>query len=59
MTSDEHVNFAIQKGLQISRGTIKFFKHNDMADLERILKEIQKESMKVRFTATSCSCKWM
>lgn len=37
--ADEYVNFAIQKGLQISKSAIKFYKHNDMEDLERILKE--------------------
>ncbi|XP_073848740.1 serine palmitoyltransferase subunit I [Musca autumnalis] len=36
---DEAVNFAIQKGLDASRSTIYFFKHNDMSDLERLLKE--------------------
>lgn len=37
--SDECVSFAIQKGLDASRSRIVFFKHNDMADLERCLKE--------------------
>lgn len=37
--SDECVNFAIQKGLDASRCRIAYFKHNDVADLERILKE--------------------
>jgi len=36
---DENVNFAIQKGLDASRSKIRFFKHNDMADLERLLLE--------------------
>ncbi|KDR24470.1 serine palmitoyltransferase 1 [Zootermopsis nevadensis] len=34
---DENVNFAIQKGLDASRSKIRFFKHNDMVDLERLL----------------------
>lgn len=33
------MNFAIQKGLDASRSKIAYFKHNDIADLERILKE--------------------
>lgn len=37
--SDECVHFAIQKGLDASRSRIVFFKHNDMVDLERCLKE--------------------
>lgn len=36
---DEGVNFAIQKGLTASRSQIKYFKHNDMDDLERLLLE--------------------
>lgn len=34
---DEAVHFAIQKGLTASRSKIKVFKHNDIADLKRIL----------------------
>lgn len=37
--SDECVNFSIQKGLDASRSKITYFKHNDVADLERLLKE--------------------
>ncbi|KAJ9599396.1 hypothetical protein L9F63_010158 [Diploptera punctata] len=36
---DENVNFAIQKGLDASRSKVKFFKHNDMEDLENLLME--------------------
>ncbi|XP_060091486.1 serine palmitoyltransferase 1 isoform X2 [Heteronotia binoei] len=43
---DEAACFAIQKGLQGSRSNIKFFKHNDMADLERLLKEQEIEDQK-------------
>ena len=45
--SDEGVCFAIQKGLVASRSQIKYFKHNDMEDLERLLLEQQKEDKKV------------
>ncbi|XP_015119195.1 serine palmitoyltransferase 1 [Diachasma alloeum] len=37
--TDEKVNFPIQKGLDASRSTVKFFKHNDSEDLERLLIE--------------------
>lgn len=40
---DEYVNFSIQKGLDASRSRIVFFKHNDMADLERLLEDQAKE----------------
>lgn len=46
---DEAACFAIQKGLQASRSNIKLFKHNDMADLERLLKEQETEDQKVPF----------
>lgn len=44
---DRAACFAIQKGLQASRSDIKLFKHNDVADLERLLKEQEMEDQKV------------
>uniref|UniRef100_A0A7N8XH56 Serine palmitoyltransferase 1 n=1 Tax=Mastacembelus armatus TaxID=205130 RepID=A0A7N8XH56_9TELE len=43
---DEAACFSIQKGLQASRSLIKYFKHNDMEDLERLLKEQDMEDHK-------------
>ncbi|XP_048876256.1 serine palmitoyltransferase 1 [Brienomyrus brachyistius] len=43
---DEAACFSIQKGLQASRSLIKYFKHNDMDDLERLLKEQEVEDQK-------------
>lgn len=43
---DEAVNFSIQKGLDASRSTIHFYKHNDMVDLERLLIEHQIRNFK-------------
>ena len=43
---DEAVSFAIQKGVQISRSTVYFYRHNDMQDLERILKEVNVKARK-------------
>ena len=34
-------------GLLASRSKVKFFKHNDMADLERLLEEQAKDDQKV------------
>uniref|UniRef100_A0AC35TXP3 Aminotran_1_2 domain-containing protein n=1 Tax=Rhabditophanes sp. KR3021 TaxID=114890 RepID=A0AC35TXP3_9BILA len=42
---DKKANFSIQKGLQASRSRIEWFEHNDMEDLERLLK-IQDEADK-------------
>jgi serine palmitoyltransferase len=39
LLSDEGVNFAIQQGLIASRSKIKWFKHNDVDDLHRLLLE--------------------
>ncbi|XP_024117729.1 serine palmitoyltransferase 1 [Oryzias melastigma] len=43
---DDAACFSIQKGLQASRSFIKYFKHNDMEDLERLLKEQELEDQK-------------
>ncbi|XP_075935780.1 serine palmitoyltransferase 1 isoform X2 [Anarhichas minor] len=45
---DEAACFSIQKGLQASRSFVKYFKHNDMEDLERMLKEQELEDQKVK-----------
>ena len=52
LVADENVCFPIQKGLQISRSNLRYFKHNDVADLRRILKEIDAEQ-KVRAPSLS------
>ncbi|XP_011191637.1 serine palmitoyltransferase 1 [Zeugodacus cucurbitae] len=44
--ADEMVSFAIQKGLDASRSTIYYYKHNNMADLERLLIEQQERDTK-------------
>ncbi|XP_017469678.1 PREDICTED: serine palmitoyltransferase 1 isoform X2 [Rhagoletis zephyria] len=44
--ADEKVNFSIQKGLDASRSTIYYYKHNDMTDLERLLIEQQRRDVK-------------
>jgi serine palmitoyltransferase len=46
IVADKGVNFAIQKGLQISRSTVRWFEHNDMDDLERVLEEIRIEHIR-------------
>ena len=45
--SDEGVGFAVQKGLSASRSQIRFFKHNDMEDLERLLLDQEKKDKRV------------
>ncbi|KAI8333740.1 pyridoxal phosphate-dependent transferase [Chlamydoabsidia padenii] len=43
---DDSVSFAIQKGVQISRSNVRWFKHNDMNDLERVLNDIQIDTLR-------------
>lgn len=45
--SDKGVCFAIQKGVEASRSRVMWFDHNDMDDLERLLKEQQDKDRKV------------
>lgn len=37
---DEAANYAIQQGAMLSRSIVKYYKHNDMEDLEAVLKSI-------------------
>lgn len=43
---DEAVSFPIQKGLVASRSCLRYFKHNDVEDLERLFKESAEEDVK-------------
>ncbi|KAK3075596.1 serine palmitoyltransferase component [Teratosphaeriaceae sp. CCFEE 6253] len=43
IVADKAANFPIRKGLQISRSTVRWYEHNDMEDLERVLKRVVKE----------------
>ncbi|MBW0492061.1 hypothetical protein O181_031776 [Austropuccinia psidii MF-1] len=45
---DRGVNFAIQKGIQISRSTIRWYDHNDMSSLEKVLEQLKLEEVKFR-----------
>jgi len=46
IVADKAVNYAVRKGLQISRSTIRWYEHNDMEDLERVLSTIVKEQQR-------------
>lgn len=37
----------MQKGAQISRSNVRYFKHNDMQDLERVLDDIRVDDLVV------------
>jgi serine palmitoyltransferase len=44
IVADEHVNNGIQNGLKLSRSRICFYKHNDLADMEKLLSEIAEKA---------------
>ena len=48
IVADRGVNFAIQKGIQISRSTVRWFDHNDVNNLEEVLIAVEKERKKRR-----------
>lgn len=50
IVADKAVNFAIRKGIQISRSTVRWYEHNDMDDLEAVLKKVTKEQAKKPLT---------
>ena len=43
---DRGVNFAIHKGAQLSRSTIRYYDHNDLKSLEEVLQAIDKDQKK-------------
>lgn len=50
IVADEAVNYAIRKGMQISRSTVRWYKHNDMEDMERVVQKVIKEQAKKTLT---------
>ncbi|KAF2033346.1 PLP-dependent transferase [Setomelanomma holmii] len=50
IVADKAINYAIRKGMQISRSTIRWYEHNDMQDLENVLKKVVKEQAKKPLT---------
>lgn len=48
IVADRGVSFAVQKGIQISRSTIRWYDHNDMGSLERVLETLRREDIKYR-----------
>lgn len=38
IVADKGVSFAVQTGIRLSRSTVLWYEHNDMADLERVLR---------------------
>lgn len=43
IVADKAVNYAIRKGIQISRSTVKWYEHNDAEDMKRVLEKVIQE----------------
>jgi len=43
IVADKSISFAVRKGIQISRSKIYWYEHNDMEDLEKVLKKVIKD----------------
>jgi len=46
--ADKGVNFSIQTGIKLSRSEIMWFEHNDMEDLEKILKKVKEKDLQTK-----------
>ena len=42
----QNANYAVQNGCTLTRARVLRFKHNDVADLERVLAGVAKEDLK-------------
>jgi serine palmitoyltransferase len=52
IVADKGVNFAIQKGIQISRSRVRWYDHNDMDSLEEVLETIDRENKRTKAPLT-------
>ena len=50
IVADRAVNYAIRKGIQISRSTVRWYDHNDVEDMERVLDKVVREQRKKPLT---------
>ena len=50
IVADKAVNYAIRKGIQISRSTVRWYEHNDLEDMERVLERVVREQRKKPLT---------
>jgi serine palmitoyltransferase len=52
IVADKGVNFAIQKGIQISRSRVRWYDHNDMDSLEDVLETLDREARRTKAPLT-------
>ncbi len=52
IVADRGVNFGIQKGIQISRCTVRWYDHNSMTSLQKVLEGIKRDDKRKRGALT-------
>lgn len=52
IVADRGVNFAVHKGIQVSRSTVRWYDHNDLKSLDEVLQAVEKERIKKRLPLT-------
>ncbi|KAG8529282.1 uncharacterized protein KY384_005917 [Bacidia gigantensis] len=50
IVADKAVNYAVRKGIQISRSSVWWYEHNDLDDLRRVLEKVVKEQARKPLT---------
>ncbi len=50
IVADKAVNYAIRKGIQISRSTVRWYEHNDLEDMQKVLEKVVREQAKKPLT---------
>ena len=60
IVADRAVNYAIRKGIQISRSTVYWYEHNDLVDMQKVIERVVKEQARKpltrRFIVTEGLC---
>jgi serine palmitoyltransferase len=50
IVADRGVNYSIRRGLEISRSSVKWYNHGDMAELEQVMRKVVKEQAGKKLT---------
>lgn len=53
---DEGVSYPIQQGAKLSRARLRWFRHNDVAHLEEVLAQVEREEAAARCARVACAC---
>lgn len=50
IVADKGANYSIRRGLEVSRSTIRWYNHNDLDDLERVMRKVVQEQAGKKLT---------